>query len=223
MPNERRRLFRAYDHGYSKPFAAIWFLVASGDDLVFEGGQSKRMVKGDIVIVDELYGCLPGRPNTGLRLNPMEIARRMMYREVARGWRTKDGRSSIVRAGPADGIWDMTDGRDISTEFSGQGIEFEKPVKGPRTPGWALVRQYIQNACSDPKSGIRENSGLFVCERCVEWLRTVPVQPIRKIPMTLTAMPKTISATSPATLCNTTRRRRSVQVASAERDLLVRI
>ncbi len=74
------------------------------------------MVKGDIIIVDELYGCLAGRPNTGLHLNQIEIARRMMYREV-RGMAHRGRPLSVVRPGPADRIWDMSDGHDISTEF----------------------------------------------------------------------------------------------------------
>ncbi len=52
------RIYRGFDFGYAKPFAVGWFAVDED---------------GRIYHIKEYYGC-NGTPNTGVKLNPIEIA-----------------------------------------------------------------------------------------------------------------------------------------------------
>lgn len=52
------RIYRGFDFGYAKPFAVGWFAVDED---------------GRIYHIKEYYGC-NGMPNTGVKLNPIEIA-----------------------------------------------------------------------------------------------------------------------------------------------------
>lgn len=52
------RIYRGFDFGYAKPFSVGWFAVDED---------------GHIYHIKEYYGCT-GTPNTGIKLNPVEIA-----------------------------------------------------------------------------------------------------------------------------------------------------
>lgn len=52
------RIYRGFDFGYAKPFSVGWFAVDED---------------GRIYHIKEYYGCT-GTPNTGIKLNPVEIA-----------------------------------------------------------------------------------------------------------------------------------------------------
>lgn len=52
------RIYRGFDFGYAKPFAVGWFAVDED---------------GRLYHIKEYYGCT-GAPNTGVKLNPVEIA-----------------------------------------------------------------------------------------------------------------------------------------------------
>lgn len=52
------RIYRGFDFGYAKPFSVGWFAVDED---------------GRIYYIKEYYGCT-GTPNTGIKLNPVEIA-----------------------------------------------------------------------------------------------------------------------------------------------------
>jgi len=63
--------FRSFDWGSAKPFSVGWWAVPS-DDYVLDGG--KTLPRGSLVRYREWYGCVPGQPNTGLKLHAEEIA-----------------------------------------------------------------------------------------------------------------------------------------------------
>jgi hypothetical protein len=50
--------------------------------------------------------------------------------------------------------------------------------KGPgsRKQGWQQLRKLLKNAIPG-EEGVRENPGLFVCESCYQFIRTIPVLP----------------------------------------------
>ena len=175
---------RAYDHGSTAPFCCLWFAKSNGENL-----EDCRMAvrcrrrRGDLFIVGELYGST-GKPNKGLNLDPHEIVKRIIKYELARGWRTPDGKSR-VRRGPADtGIWAETDGRpSIANDMEEavmvdgnryRGIMWEQAdkVKGSRKQGWEQMRKRLH--ATKPVEGYREFPGLFVCVCATNWIRTVP-------------------------------------------------
>ena len=59
------QIWRGYDFGFSKPFSVGWY---AADE------------EGRIYRIKELYGCT-GRPNEGLRIDPVEQARRIREAE----------------------------------------------------------------------------------------------------------------------------------------------
>ena len=59
------KIYRGYDFGFSKPFSVGWY---AADE------------EGRLYRIKELYGCT-GRPNEGLRIDPVEQARRIREAE----------------------------------------------------------------------------------------------------------------------------------------------
>lgn len=175
---------RAYDHGSTDPFACLWFAKSNGEDLTFQNGTSMRTRRGDLFVVEELYGW-NGHKNKGLNLGPHEIVKRIIQKELDRGWRKPDGTYCRVRRGPADTqIWAEQDGRPSivnemeqyvhvnGTKF--RGIIWEQADKAPGSvkQGYQLLRERL--AATKPIEGLREFPGLFVCSNCTQWIRTVP-------------------------------------------------
>ena len=88
------RIWRGYDFGYSRPFSVGWYAVD-------EDGRIYR--------IKELYGC-DGRPNEGLRLNPVEQARRI--REAEQNDPMLRGR--VIRGIADPAIFDESRGESIA-------------------------------------------------------------------------------------------------------------
>ena len=91
------------------------------------------------------------------------------------------GINGRVRRGPADdSIFDPYDGqKSIAGDMAkatNNLIVWNKAGKTPgsRKRGWDAMRKMMKNAHPNP-DGPREHPGLFVLERCDQFLRTVPV------------------------------------------------
>jgi hypothetical protein len=184
------KIFRAYDHGSSKPFSVGWFAESDGSDVKLSNGKTRATVRGDLFMIHEWYGWR-GQPNEGVRLTIDAIARGIIEREILWGLRDPNGKWRRVRPGPADSaIFDPGDDGDqtsIADDFAKsqtingikhKGIRWERADKGPgsRKQGWEQIRKRLA-ATSRPKNGFRETPGLFIVSHCTQWLRTVPVMP----------------------------------------------
>ena len=88
------KIYRGYDFGFSKPFSVGWY---AADE------------EGRLYRVKELYGCT-GRPNEGLRIDPVEQARQI--REVEQNDPLLRGRVIQGIADPA--IFDESRGESIA-------------------------------------------------------------------------------------------------------------
>jgi hypothetical protein len=194
------RIYRAYDHGSSKPFSVGWYARSDGTDLKLRDkinsdgtvvkGRSRATVRGDLFRINEWYGWR-GQPNEGSRMLVADIARGIIEREIKWGLRDRDANWTRVSRGPADSsiFDDNTNGSDISiaNDFEKpvmlngvkhRGIFWERADKGPgsREQGWEQIRKRMK-ASKRPPGGYREIPGLFVTTNCVQWLRCVPVLP----------------------------------------------
>ncbi len=195
------KIYRAYDHGSSKPFSVGWYCVSDGTDLrlpdytdlrtgKFHKGGTRATVRGDKFRFKEWYGWR-GVPNEGGRMLVADIAKGIIEREIKWGLRDAGGQWTRVSRGPADsGIFDdNANGSDISiaTDFEKpvtingvkhRGIFWERADKGPgsREQGWEQIRKALK-ATKRPPGGFREVPGLFVTTECIQWLRCVPVLP----------------------------------------------
>ena len=172
-------LDRSYDHGQSRPFSVGWWAESNGEPLEYEG-RTYGPVRGDLYRVSEWYGW-SGQANEGLRMGAPDIARGIRLREVDWGLvRSSNGNggSSRVQPGAADSsIFDAYDGeKSVAGDMkNAAGITWQPADKGPgsRVQGWQQIRKMLKAAAAQP----REEPGLFVMERCLQFRRTVPVLP----------------------------------------------
>jgi len=194
------KIYRAYDHGSSKPFSVGWYARSDGTDLKFpevrnsDGsitpGRIRSTVRGDLFRIHEWYGWR-NQPNEGLRMLIPDISKGIIQREIKWGLRDPQGQWTRVSRGPADSsiFDDNTNGSDVSiaNDFERpltingvkfKGIYWERADKGPgsREQGWEQIRKRLK-ATKRPEGGFRETAGLFVTTDCPQWLRCVPVLP----------------------------------------------
>jgi hypothetical protein len=166
------RLNRSYDHGQSKPFSVGWWAQSNGEPLEV-AGRKLGAVRGDLLRVAEWYGWR-GVPNEGIRLLSTEIGEGIARRE--RDW----GLVGRVAPGPADSsiFDDFEPGRSVAGDMQARGVRWTPADKGPgsRKHGWEQVRKALAGAVPGPE-GVRETPGLFVCRRCEQFIRTIPVLP----------------------------------------------
>jgi hypothetical protein len=154
--------FFSYDHGYSKPYACLWYAV---DD------------NGYVFCYRELYGCRENSPNVGVQEDAGTIAERIRAIEKAAGEGEENGGQYIHRiADPA--IWNKT-GQDarylsIANVFSAHGIHFT-PANNNRLQGWHCVHEYLR--WEDGSTGERITPKLRVFSNCVHLIRTLPAAP----------------------------------------------
>jgi len=164
-------LNRSYDHGQSKPFAVCWWAESSGEPIELYG-RKIGTVKGDLFLFDEYYGS-HGDENEGLNMTSREIARQIRIREKEMGLRGR------IKRGPADSqIFALVDGaKTVAGDMKKEGIYWDAvdKSKGSRKHGWQQIRERLKGAI--PEDGMRENPGIFVCERCADSRRTVPCLP----------------------------------------------
>jgi hypothetical protein len=163
-------LNRAYDHGQAKPFSVGWWAVSNGEPIRTKSGRLLGEIKGDLIRFAEWYG-FSGEDNEGLRMSAQEIAAGIKEREQEMGLWGK------IKKGPADSaIFAKYDGtKSVAGDMAkGSGIYWDAIDKssGSRHQGWEQIRKLLKN--SIPVAGPREFPGLFVCERCEQFRRTVP-------------------------------------------------
>ena len=158
------KTFRGYDHGQSKPFSVGWWAQSNGEPIEVEG-RTLGGVPEDRFRVAEWYGW-NGSPNEGVRMGAYDIGRGIVQRENQ--WGMVD-----IRPGPADAsiFDDYEPGKSVAGDMRRAGVRWEPcdKRKGSRTQGWEQMRKMLRGALS------REEPGLFVCKRCTQFIRTVPV------------------------------------------------
>ena len=183
------RIDRSFDWGSSKPFSVGWWATANGEDIPLPDGGVRSTIKGDLYRIDEYYGWT-GKPNEGKRMLASEISEEIVERELRMGYRDVQYPNWCrVKPGVADAsIFTAENGNCIANDMLSKvrltnGIVF-KGIKwlpcdkspGSRVTGWDQMRRMMKNA-HPSKLGPRERPGLFVFDKCENFLRTVPVLP----------------------------------------------
>lgn len=166
------KLKRAFDWGSSKPFSVGWWAVSDGSAATMADGTVRHFARGTVIRIAEWYGCEPKRPNEGLKMLAVDIAKDIVDREA----RWKRDRGWTVRPGPADSsIYDVENGKSIAADMERAGVKWVPANKGPgsRKTGWEALRRRLKHAKEAPA----ELPGLFVFASCTAWIRTVPVLP----------------------------------------------
>lgn len=145
IPKHWKR-YRSFDFGYAKPFAVQWW--AQDPD-------------GVLYLYRQLYGCTDS-PNTGVRMEPREIARKI--REIED--ECERGNHILGVADPS--IWDESRGIDGTVIYmmEREGIYFDKG-DNKRIPGKMQVHY---------RMAFDENGRpmMYVFNTCRHFIRTIP-------------------------------------------------
>lgn len=139
----------SYDHGYSKPFSVQWWAV----------GPDNR-----VYLYREWYGCAdPGNaPNTGVTMDPKEIARGILDREEEE----RRAGINIFRLGdPA--IWGTQGGESIGEMMQRMGVYFNA-ADNNRIHG-KMQMHYRLKMREDGKPMLQ------VFKHCHQFIRTLPM------------------------------------------------
>lgn len=145
IPKHWRR-YRSFDFGYSRPFAVQWWAVDED---------------GVAYLYRQWYGCKKDSPNTGIKIEPRQIAQEIRRAE------DEAGEKNII--GVADpSIWDNSRGYDgtIINMFEREGVFFSKG-KNNRLAG----KMQVHNRLAFDDNGYAR---LYVFNTCREFIRTFP-------------------------------------------------
>lgn len=141
------KIYRGYDHGYSKPFSVGWFAVDHD---------------GRIYRIAEWYGCT-AEPNTGLQLTVQEIAEGIKERE--RTLPNLKGRKVYGIADPA--IWGSQSGESIEEMFEKCGVYNSK---GDHTRLAGIMQFHYRLSFNE--YGVP----MFYCfKSCKQFIRCIPL------------------------------------------------
>ena len=164
--------FRCADWGSTKPFAVYWVAVSDGsiqippDPFAPPGSYGRLIPKGALIVFREFYGCVPGKPNTGLK---WPAAR------VAQGILARDREGERVSYSVMDPSAFKEDGGPSHGEvFARNGVWF-RPADNSRLAGWGQVRARLCGDDGDPD--VDEGVGtpmLYIFNTCPHLIRTLP-------------------------------------------------
>lgn len=142
------RVYRSFDWGYSKPFAVTYWAV-DGDARLYE--------------ILEIYGCVPGSPDTGIQYDVMKIAQTIS--ETEREHPFLKGREIRGVADPA--IWQkQANGTSIAEVMEKKGIYFDR-ADNSRIPSI----QQVHYRLSFDANGIPM---MYIFKNCRDTIRTLP-------------------------------------------------
>lgn len=106
--------FRSFDWGSAKPFSVGWWAVIGNS---FQTPCGKTLPRGAIVRYREYYGCVNGKPDTGLKLPSTKVAEEIKRQEVG----------DAISYGVADpAIFARTDGPTVAEKMLSKGINWRK-------------------------------------------------------------------------------------------------
>ena len=141
------RIYRSFDWGFSKPFSVGWWAVNQ---------------EGIAYRIKEWYGCVNGRPDTGLEMAPTDV-----FAEIAK----HEKQDPLLRDkhinGVADpAIWNRQTGESIAEIAERFGVYFEKG-DNERIAGWAQMHERL-------RFGADGRPRMYVFNTCRDFIRTVP-------------------------------------------------
>lgn len=142
------QIYRGFDFGYARPFSVGWWAV----------DRENRLYR-----ILELYGCVPGEPNTGVRWEPRRIFQEIQRIESEHRWL----KGKRIRGVADPSIWDKSRGESIAEMAERERVYFDKG-DNTRIPGWMQLHYRL----AFDENGI---PGLYVFNTCREFLRTLPL------------------------------------------------
>jgi hypothetical protein len=162
---QRWTKFRSFDWGYARPFSVGWWAITDGEPVVLPDGTRVRFPRGAMIRYREWYGCVPGQPNTGVRLEAEDIAAGILKMEG----------SERIDYGVADpSIWDASKGPSIAERMGNFKIKGSdrrcawRRGDNKRLTGWSQVRGRM-------KPSDEGRPMIYVFGTCIDSIRLMPV------------------------------------------------
>ncbi len=161
--------FRSMDWGSSSPFAVLWHAVSDGYQLP----DGRYIPSGAVITYRELYGCVPGKVNEGVRWTANKVARAINRLE-------KDDNISYGVIDPSAYKWDG--GPSHAERMAQEHVLFRK-ADNNRIGGWDQVRDRlcgIKDFTEESDDLEQRNEDLvgdpmwYVFDTCVHLIRTLP-------------------------------------------------
>jgi hypothetical protein len=148
--------FRAFDHGYAKPFCVGWYAVSDG---------TWGLPKGALLKYREWYGS-NGKPNEGLKMTVDLVAKGVRSREVVVDPRSGSYSPEAVAFGVGDpAIFIRNGGPSIAETMGACGVQWRRG-DNKRVPGWAEMRRRLNGEGGKPL--------LYFLSCCDDSIRTIP-------------------------------------------------
>ena len=141
------KIYRSFDWGYSRPFSCGWWAVDYD-------GIAYRIL--------ELYGCVDGQPNTGLKWTAMQVFKEIHRIETEHPWL----KGKFIN-GVADPAIFAADGGESINEAAVKNHVYFEPGDHQRIPGWMQVHYRLMF----DENGIPM---MYVFKNCKAFIRTVP-------------------------------------------------
>ena len=142
------KIYRSYDFGYAKPFSCAWWAMD---------------YDGTLYRILELYGCIKGEPNMGVKWTPDRQFEEIAKIEKSHRWLKGKDISGV--ADPS--IWDKSRGESVAEVAMKHGIYF-MPGDNSRIAGWMQCHYRLSfDANGYP--------GMYVFNTCKAFIRTIPL------------------------------------------------
>ena len=141
-------VYRSFDFGYAKPFSCAWSVID-------QDGRIYRIL--------ELYGCVKGEADVGVKWTPDEIFKEISRIENEHDW--LKGKRIHGVADPA--IWDKSHGISIAETGEKYGVYFDK---GDHKRLAGLMQMHYRLAFDE--NGIPM---MYVFSNCKAFIRTIPL------------------------------------------------
>jgi hypothetical protein len=167
--------FRSMDWGSASPFSVHWHAVSDGH--LLEDGR--YIPQGAVVTYRELYGCVPGKVNVGIRWPAARVARRIKELE----------QHEHISYGVIDPSAYKQDGGPSHAErMAREGVLFRR-ADNNRISGWDQVRDRLCGIIDEPAVGhnggppldevfgnlVTVGTPMWYCfDNCTHLIRTLP-------------------------------------------------
>lgn len=153
--------FRAYDHGFARPFSCGWYAVSDG---------TWGLPDGALLKYREWYGS-NGKPNEGNRMTVDLVTKGIIAREMFPAGEGLFERENVAFGVADPSIFKHEGGPSIAEIMSVNGLDWRRG-DNDRVPGWSEVRRRL--------NGIGGRPLLYFLDCCEDSIRTIPTLQVKE-------------------------------------------
>lgn len=149
--------FRSFDWGSARPFSVGWWTVSGGEELP----DGRNYPRGALIRYREWYGCKPGEPNVGLKMDAEDVAAGIVARSGNEeyAYSVADPACSKRDGGPSIKERMFNEGNRPSVLFTN--------ADNSRVAGWDQMRARMVGEDGRPM--------IYTFDTCSDSIRTIPL------------------------------------------------